>query len=87
MLIKFVDEEATNIKSKPITVKYVLSNFPIISVGFVNILSIASIFLLKIMSEPKTIKKAKRENINKFNNKLWLPLFNSFFYNINARKL
>ena len=39
--IKFVDAVANKIKNKTITVKKILSNFPIISVGFVKILSIS----------------------------------------------
>ena len=57
-----------------------LSNLPIISVGFVKILSIFSKFLFKITSAPITIKTAKNEKIIRFKNKLKLPFFNSLSF-------
>ena len=55
-----------------------LSNFPIISVGLVKILSMFSKFLFKITSDPTTIKTAKKENIIRFIIRLKFPFFNSF---------
>ena len=63
-----------------IIVIWIFPIFPIISVGFVKILSIFSIFLFKKISEPITMKTAKKEKINKFNNKLKFPFFNSFSF-------
>ena len=63
---------------------------PIISVGFVKILSKSSNLRFKNASEPTTIKKAKNENINRFNNKLRLPIFkfcSSFTYLAKSPKL
>ena len=42
-----------------------MSNFPIISVGFVKTLSISENFWFKNKSEPVTIKTEKKENIIK----------------------
>ena len=58
----------------------VLSNFPIISVGFVKILSISKNLWFKKTSDPTTIKTAKNEKIIKFNIKLKFPFFNSFSF-------
>ena len=57
-----------------------LSNLPIISVGLVNIRSILSKFLFKIMSTPKTIKTENKEKIIKFKIRVKLPIFNSFSF-------
>ena len=54
-----------------------MSNFPIISVGFVNNLSMEIRFFSKTILEPNTKEIAKNEKINKFKNKLKLPLFKS----------
>ena len=59
------------------TVSAGLSIFPIISVGLVNSLSDWSISF-KIISAPRVINTAKKENNNKLINKLKLPKFNSF---------
>ena len=87
---KLVDIDATTIKNKTTTVICKLSNLPIISVGFVKILSKSSNLRFKNASEPTTIKKAKNENIIKFNNKLKLPFFkfcSSFTYLVKSPKL
>ena len=63
LAIKLVDAEAIIIKIKTIFVTSKLSNFPIISVGFVNIFSKFSGFCFKKASTPVTINKAKKENI------------------------
>ena len=54
-----------------------MSNFPIISVGFVNILSIDIKFFSKKTLDPITKEIAKNEKINKFKSKLKLPLLTS----------
>ena len=54
-----------------------MSNFPIISVGFVNILSIGIKFFSKTTLDPITKEIAKNEKINKFKSKLKLPLLTS----------
>ena len=75
-----VDAVATIIKKRVTTVICKLSNFPIISVGFVKILSMSVNFWFKKISEPKTIKTAKNEKIIKFKIRLKLPLFKSFSF-------
>ena len=75
--IKFVEAEAMTIKIKTKFVMSKLSNDPIISVGFVSILDKFSKFCFKKLSTPITIKRAKKENIIKFNIKLKLPFFSS----------
>ena len=57
-----------------------LSNFPIISVGFVKILINFQDLVLKKHLTPETINKAKKEKIIKFNIKLKFPFFNSFSF-------
>ena len=57
-----------------------MSNFPIISVGFVNKPPTAINFLSKITSAPKTISIDRKEKIIKFKNKLKFPIFNSFSF-------
>ena len=51
-----------------------LSIFPTISAGFVNILSIGIKFFSKKTLDPITKEIAKNEKINKFKSKLKLPL-------------
>ena len=63
MATKLVDADAITIKNKAIIVICRLSNFPIISVGLVKILSISENFWFKKISEPVTIKIEKKENI------------------------
>ena len=75
-----VEAVANNININAIVVKKVLSNLPIISVGFVNNLSTCIKFFTKIISAPNTIKTDKNENNNRFKIKLKLPLFNSFSF-------
>ena len=58
-------------------VKRSLSILPIISVGFVNNLSIEIKFFSKKILDPNAKEIAKNEKIIKFKNKLKLPLFNS----------
>ena len=70
LAIKFVDAEERIIKNKTITVNSELLIFPMISVGFVKILSMFSKFLFRKISAPITIKTAKKENIIKFKTKL-----------------
>ena len=70
--------EANKIKNITTTLKKILSIFPIISVGFVKILSMLKEFLYKIISDPVTNNTEKNEKIIKFKNKLKLPLFSSF---------
>ena len=73
-------------KNKAIKVKKVLSNLPIISVGFVSILSKSENFWFKKISDPATIKTEKNENIIKFNIKVKFPLFKSFSFFIYLEK-
>ena len=80
MVIKFVEAEANNIKNNTIMLNNTLSNFPIISVGLVKILSEFEKFLFKMISAPITIKTANKEKIIKFKIRLKLPLFNSFSF-------
>ena len=84
--IKFVDAVANKIKNKTITVKNILSNFPIISVGLTRILSIFARSLFKIISEPITIKIAKIENKIRLIIKLKFPFFNSLSFLTNLEK-
>ena len=87
---KLVEIDAIIIKNNTTTVICKFSNLPMISVGFVNILSKSSNLRFKNASEPTTIKNAKNENINKFNNKLRLPFFkfcSSFTYLAKSPKL
>jgi len=65
---KLVDADAITIKNKAIIVICKLSNFPIISVGFVKILSISENFWFRKISEPVTINTEKKENIIKKTN-------------------
>ena len=76
--IKLVDAEATIIKNKTVIVICKLLNLPIISVGFVNILSISLNCCYKKTSDPETIKTANKENNKRLINKLKFPNFNSF---------
>ena len=80
LAIKLVDAEAIiiNIKTKLVISK--LSNDPIMSVGFVNILDKFSGFCFKKESTPATINKAKKEKITRFNIRLKFPFFNSFSF-------
>ena len=80
MAIKFVDAEAIIIKIKANIVISKSSNFPIISVGLVNILSKFSGFCFRKASDPITINKAKNEKIIKLRIKLKFPFFNSFSF-------
>ena len=80
LAIKFVEAEAIIIKIKTKLVTSKLSNFPIISVGLVKILSKLSGFCFKNESDPMTINKAKEEKITKFKIKLKFPFFNSFSF-------
>ncbi len=57
-----------------------MSNFPIISVGLVNILSIGIKFFSKTTLDPRTKKIARNEKIIKFKSKLKLPLFTSLSF-------
>ena len=77
MATKLVEAEATTIKNSAIIVICMLSNLPIISVGLVNILSRSSNFWFKKVTEPTTIKTAKKENISRFKIKLKLRFFNA----------
>ena len=79
--IKLVDAEAIIIKIKTKFVISKLSNFPIISEGFVSILFKFSGSCFKKASIPETINKAEKEKIIKFNIKLRFPLLSwlSFF--------
>ena len=63
-----------------------MSTLPIISVGFVKILSRLSKFLFKEISTPITIKTAKKENIIKFKIRHKFPFFNSFSFFTNLLK-
>ena len=76
LVIKLVDVEAIIIKIKTKLVISRLSNLPIISVGFVNIVAKFSGFSFKKISTPVTINKAKKEKIIKFNTILKLPFLN-----------
>ena len=76
--IKFVEEDANKIKINTTTVKIVLFNFPIISVGFVRTVEILMLLLLKYVSEPTIITNTKKENRIKEKAKDILPLVNSF---------
>ena len=58
----------------------ILSNFPIMSVGFVNIWLMFCKFLFNIISAPITIKTENKEKIIKFKIKLKFPKFNSFSF-------
>ena len=60
---KFVDADPKIINIKAITVMVVLSNLPIISVGFVKILTIALASSFRKISEPIVMNTAKKENI------------------------
>ena len=60
---KFVDAEAIIINNNTIVVIFKLSNLPIISVGFVNILLISSNCWFRKTSEPTTIKTENNENV------------------------
>ena len=62
LAIKLVDAEAIIIKNKATTVSSKLLYLPIISVGFVKILSISSNFWFKKTSAPETMKTANTEN-------------------------
>ena len=73
---KLVEPDARIMNIKAITVICKLSNLPIISVGFVNILSIASGPCFKKISDPTTIKSAKKEKIIKLKIKPKFPFFN-----------
>ena len=70
LAIKFVDAEAIIIKIKTKIVTSKLFSFPIISVGFVNILFKFSGSCFKKASIPETINNAKKEKINKFKIKI-----------------
>ena len=76
--IKFVEDDANKIKINTTTVKIVLFNFPIISVGFVSTVEILMLLLLKYVSEPTIITNTKNENKIKEKAKDILPLVNSF---------
>ena len=67
-------------KNITIIVKKVLLNLPIISVGFVKILSISIRLFFKIISDPKTINTEKKEKITKFNNKVKFPILSSLSF-------
>ena len=68
------------IKTKTKLVISKLSNFPIISVGLVNILFKFSGSCFKKPSAPATIKTVINEKITRFNSKLKFPFFNSFSF-------
>ena len=61
--MKFEDIDATIIKIKVMIVKKLLSIFPIISFGFVSKRSTDIAFLVKIISDPRQINKAKKEKM------------------------
>ena len=75
-----MDADAITIKNRAIIVICRLSNFPIISVGLVKILSKSENFWFKKISEPVTIKTEKKENIIKFIIKLKLPFLKSLSF-------
>ena len=77
LAIKLVDAEATIIKINARLVISKLSNFPIISVGFVSTLDKFSGFLFKKVSAPETINSAIKEKIIKFNIKDRFPFLSS----------
>ena len=77
--IKLVDAEAMIIKIKAKETKRILSNFPIISVGLVKIISVFCWFKFWNASAPVTINNEKNEKITKFKIKLKLPFLNSGF--------
>ncbi len=81
LTIKFVEADAIIIKIRAKTIKNKLSNFPIMSVGFVSILVKFSGSCFKKASIPETINKAEKEKIIKFNIKLRFPILSwlSFF--------
>ena len=67
-------------KNITIIVKKVLLNLPIISVGFVKILSISIRLFFKTISDPITINTEKKEKITKLNNKLKFPILSSLSF-------
>ena len=73
LTIKLVEAEAIIIKIKARKISNKLSNFPRISVGFVNILFKFSGSCFRKASIPETINNAKKEKINKFKIKLKFP--------------
>ena len=77
MEIKLVDRDEKIIKIRAKTVKPVLSNFPIISIGLVNIWSTTISFWFKKTSTPTTIDVAKNENKIIFRKRLRFPNFRS----------
>ena len=70
LAIKLVEADAIMIKIRTRLVINKLSNFPIISEGFVNIVAKFSGSCFKKASAPVTMNKAKNEKITKFNIKL-----------------
>ena len=66
MAIILVDIEATNINKIAITVKKLLSIFPIISVGLVSNCPTSNDCLAMTISAPKTINTDENEKIIKF---------------------
>ena len=80
LAIKFVDADATTINIKTTIVRNVLFNLPIISFGFVKMLSSGILFLAKIISEPITMNIEKKEIRTKFKINDKLPLYNSFLF-------
>ena len=75
---RLVDIDAVIIKNRAITVTWRLSNLPIISVGFVKILSKSSTLRFKKASAPTTIKTEKKEKTIKLKSKRKFPFFKSF---------
>ena len=78
--IKLVEAVAKIIKIKTKFVIKILSNVPIISVGFVRILKLFSGSNFKKASTQVTINITKNEKITKFNIKLKFPFFSSFSF-------
>ena len=75
-----MDAEAITIKNSTNVVIWILSYLPIISVGFVKILSMSENFWFKSASDPATINIEKKEKIIKLISKLKFPLPNSLVF-------